>query len=158
MSTIEQTRGARVIPIPPPLYYAIAFGLGRALNAWQHWPLPIHPAITYVGAALIAFGIGIVGAGIAAVVRHRTTIVPHRPVAQLLTSGIYGLTRNPMYVGLAIAYVGVALATNSPWPILTLPLALVAIRRLVIDPEERYLADRFSDRYANYRRDVRRWL
>ena len=63
-----------------------------------------------------------------------------------------------MYAGLAIAYFGGALLAGSWWPLATLPIALVAVRRLVIDPEERYLAARFGHVYADYRARVRRWL
>ena len=63
-----------------------------------------------------------------------------------------------MYAGLAIAYVGGALLAGTWWPLATLPIALVAVRRIVIDPEERYLAVRFGHAYAEYRARVRRWF
>ncbi|MDP9241515.1 MAG: isoprenylcysteine carboxylmethyltransferase family protein, partial [Actinomycetota bacterium] len=87
-----------------------------------------------------------------------TTIVPHRPVARLLTGGPYGLTRNPMYTGLAMAYLGGALLAGTWLPLVFLPLALLCVRRLVIDPEERYLRGRFGADYAAYQARVRRWL
>lgn len=97
-------------------------------------------------------------AGVAEVVRHRTTIVPHHVVSTLVTTGVYRLSRNPMYTGLAILYVGGALLVGSWWPVVTLPVALLAVRRFVIDPEERYLASHFAPTYAVYRARVRRWL
>jgi protein-S-isoprenylcysteine O-methyltransferase Ste14 len=63
-----------------------------------------------------------------------------------------------MYTGLAIAYLGGALLAGSWWPVATLPFALVAVRRVVINPEESYLANHFGQRYSNYRARVRRWL
>ena len=63
-----------------------------------------------------------------------------------------------MYAGLAIAYVGGALLAGTAWPLATLPIALFAVRRIVIDPEERYLAARFGGAYAAYRARTRRWL
>jgi protein-S-isoprenylcysteine O-methyltransferase Ste14 len=92
------------------------------------------------------------------VIRHRTTIVPHHPVAALITTGAYRWSRNPMYTGLAIAYLGGALLVGSWWPAALWPLAVLAVARLVIRPEERYLTERFGQTYADYRAQVRRWL
>ena len=96
--------------------------------------------------------------GVAGVIRHRTTIVPHHPVAALVTSGGYRISRNPMYTGLAIIYAGGALLAGSWWPMLLLPLVLLAIVQLVIKPEEAYLSERFGDDYRQYQARVRRWL
>jgi protein-S-isoprenylcysteine O-methyltransferase Ste14 len=63
-----------------------------------------------------------------------------------------------MYTGLTVGYAGATFLVGSWWPLLTLPLAVLAVRRLVIAPEERYLADRFGPAYADYRARVRRWL
>jgi protein-S-isoprenylcysteine O-methyltransferase Ste14 len=63
-----------------------------------------------------------------------------------------------MYADLAVAYVGGSLLSGSWWPLLTLPLSLLAVRRVVIEPEERYLAERFGAAYLRYRTTTRRWL
>jgi protein-S-isoprenylcysteine O-methyltransferase Ste14 len=105
-----------------------------------------------------ALGLALAFAGVAAVIRHRTTIVPHHPVATLLTGGVYRLSRNPMYTGLAIAYLGLALLLGSWWPLALWPLVIVAVRQLVIRPEEQYLTQRFGQTYTDYQSRVRRWL
>lgn len=79
-------------------------------------------------------------------------------MATLVTSGVFRLTRNPMYVGLAAAYAGVAALLGSWWPLALLPLVLVAVDRLVIAREEPYLARALGAQYEAYRRRVRRWL
>ena len=152
-------RGASVAPIPPPMYYVAAFVAGLGLRA-STVPLTIGaPALRVpLGALALGAGVALAGAGVAAVVRHHTTIVPHRSVATLLTTGVYRLSRNPMYAGLALGYLGGAAMLGSWWPFLTLPLALLAVRTLVIGPEERYLAAKFGSRFTEYRRHVRRWL
>ena len=63
-----------------------------------------------------------------------------------------------MYAGQAVAVVGVGLATGSWWPLAAAAVGMLATTRLVIGPEEDYLADRFGDEYAHYRSRVRRWL
>jgi protein-S-isoprenylcysteine O-methyltransferase Ste14 len=150
--------GARVIFIPPPLYYAVGLAGGMAINAVVALPLGGRPATAVAGAVVAALGLALAFAGVAAVIRHRTTIVPHHPVATLLTGGAYGLSRNPMYTGLAIAYLGLALLLDSWWTLALWPLVIVAVRQLVIRPEERYLTRRFGQTYTDYQSQVRRWL
>jgi len=155
----SQPIGARVPGVPPPLYYGAAFAAGMLLRA-ASVPLPLgaRPETRVVAVVLLASGIALALAAVIAAVWNHTTIVPHHAVSALVTTGAYRITRNPMYTGLAIAYVGGALLTDSGWPLATLPLALYAVRRLVIDPEERYLTNKFGLRYSSYQARVRRWL
>ena len=151
--------GARVLKVPPPAYYGAAFAAGMVLNAVTV-PLAIgaRPGSAVLGAVGLTAGALVGLAGVREVARHHTTIVPHHAVSTLVSTGVYRFSRNPMYAGLAIAYFGGALLAGSWWPLATLPIALVAVRRLVIDPEERYLAARFGHAYADYRARVRRWF
>jgi protein-S-isoprenylcysteine O-methyltransferase Ste14 len=151
-------RGARVIFIPPPVYYAVGLAGGMAINGLVALPIGGRPATAVAGAVLAALGFALSFSGVAAVIRHRTTIVPHHPVATLLTGGVYRLSRNPMYTGLAIAYLGLALVFGSWWPLALWPLVVVLVRQLVIRPEEHYLSHRFGQAYSDYRSRVRRWL
>ena len=157
-SQAETIRGARVIRIPPPLYYAAGFALGMLLALLVPLPMGGRPATTIAGAVIGGLGLVLNFAGVAGVIRHRTTIVPHHPVAALVTTGAYRWSRNPMYTGLAITYLGGALLIGSWWPVALLPLVLFAMVRLVIRPEEEYLDERFGEAYADYRARVRRWL
>lgn len=150
--------GARVIFVPPPLYYAAGLAGGLAIDGAVALPIAGRPATAAAGVIAGAAGLALSAAGVAAVIRHRTTIVPHRPVAALVTGGAYRVSRNPMYTGLAIAYVGLALLLGSWWPLLLWPLVILVVRQLVIRPEEDYLAVRFGPAYADYRSRVRRWL
>jgi len=150
--------GARVIFIPPPLYYAAGLAGGMAINGVVALPLGGRPATMVAAMAVATLGLALVLAGVAAVIRHRTTIVPHHPVATLITGGAYRLSRNPMYTGLAIAYLGLALLFDSWWPLALWPLLIVAIRHLVIRPEEQYLTQRFGQTYTDYQSRVRRWF
>lgn len=150
--------GARVIPIPPPVYYAAAFASGMLFQRAVPLDMPARPTSAVLGGAILLGGLALDLAGVATVIANRTTIVPHRPVAKLLTSGIYRFSRNPMYTGLGLVVAGGSLVAGTWWPLILLPLALLAVRRLVIEPEEAYLAERYGTRYADYRRSVRRWL
>jgi protein-S-isoprenylcysteine O-methyltransferase Ste14 len=151
-------RGARVVFIPPPLYYGAGFAAGMLLHALAPLPIGGRPATGVAGAVVFAAGIALAAGGIIGVVRHRTTIVPHHPASTLVTTGAFAISRNPMYAGLALAYGGGGLLVGAWWPLVLLPMVLFAVQRLVIDPEERYLASRFGPEYADYRARVRRWL
>lgn len=150
--------GARVIPIPPPVYYGAAFASGMVLQRAVPLDFPGRPTSALIGTAVLLVGLGVDVAGVATVLLNRTTIVPHRPVAKLITTGIYRRSRNPMYTGLAMIVAGGALLAGTWWPLLTLVPALLAVKQLAIKPEETYLAERYGPIYDNYRRRVRRWL
>jgi protein-S-isoprenylcysteine O-methyltransferase Ste14 len=153
-----QERGAAVrFPLPPLLF---AVPLAAALGVRRLLPLPLAqgPAATAAGITLVAGGVVFSVSGTATVLRHGTTVVPHRPVSTLVTTGPYRISRNPMYAGHVVACVGAALWAGSWWPLIVLPLSILATHRLVIVPEEVYLSERFPDDYAAYRSRVRRWL
>jgi protein-S-isoprenylcysteine O-methyltransferase Ste14 len=151
-------RGARVFPIPPPLYYGAAFGAAMLLDTVLPGRVGARAVTVPLGAAVLAAGVALMLAALGTVLAHRTTVVPHGQVSTLVTSGVYRISRNPMYTGLAITYAGGALLAGSWWPLVLLPGVLLVVLRVVIVPEERYLAGRFGAPYARYRDRVRRWL
>ena len=96
-------------------------------------------------------------AGVAAVIAHRTTIVPHQPVSTLITIGDQPVLCNPMYSWLAIMVTGGPLPAGTWWPLLFLPFASLAVDERAIS-EETYLGKHHGPIYADYRYRVRRWL
>lgn len=107
---------------------------------------------------MILLGVAIVAAGIQNFSRAATPVPTDQPVRALVTSGIHGWSRNPIYVGLFVCYVGIGLVACNPWIlVLTLPLA-ITVRYGVIAREEVYLERRFGDAYRHYKVRVRRWL
>ena len=144
---------------PPPiwailslvaLYFLSELPVFRGLPAWQSQPLGI-----------LFFIAGVLGPVIAITQFRRagTEVSPtSKTNAKLVTSGIYGFTRNPMYLGAVIGFSGFALALRSPWLLLLLLLMVFALVRLAIVPEEAYLERRFGAAYLDYKRRVRRWI
>ena len=111
----------------------------------------------------VGIGIALVGAGLiaAALLQFRKAgndPEPWKPDAAFVAQGLYRFSRNPMYLGMALLHLGIALALDSLGALLTWPVASVLIDRLVIAREERHLARRFGPEYQEYRRNVRRWL
>lgn len=146
------------VRVIPPLLYAVPLGVGLGLHAAAPLAVPGRPATAVLGGALALGGALLSSAAIRTFRGRGTTILPHHPVAALVTGGPFRLTRNPMYVGLAAVYSGTALLVGTWWPLTLLPLVLLAVDRLVIAREEPYLARAFGTEYAAYRRRVRRWL
>ena len=148
------------VRFPPPIIYVAGIAGGWALNRWH--PLPIT-----AGASPVRVAAGVTGVLLwlaiflaAAIVfrRARTTLIPNKPAAAIVTGGPYRFTRNPMYVSLVALYLGVTALMNTWWPIVFLPLVVIVVDRFVIAREERYLASAFPDAYGAYAGRVRRWL
>jgi len=111
-----------------------------------------------VGWVLIALGLLIALWGALTFMRHKTAVYPHSPASLIVVSGPYRFTRNPMYLGFTLAYVGGTLWMNSWWPMLLLPVVMLLLDRFVIQREERYLAAAFGEEYIAYQRRVGRWF
>jgi protein-S-isoprenylcysteine O-methyltransferase Ste14 len=157
-STATRESGAAVRVPAPPLLFAAPLAATLAVQKWLPLPLPGRPVTKTVGAVLTIAGIALSASGAATFRRNRTTVVPHHPVSMLVTRGPYRISRNPMYTGLAAAYVGAALWAGTWWPLIIAPLPVLATHRWVIVPEEDYLKRRFGDEYERYQSQVRRWL
>ena len=146
------------VRVPPPALYALAVFVGYLLN--HRWPLPIGGGASVQALAWLLFGAWLVltVSSIGNFRRSRTSIVPIRPATTLVIAGPYRLTRNPMYVGLAVLTVALGLFLDSWWLIVLLVPVLFVVRAFVIAPEARYLERRFGADYVAYTRRVRRWL
>lgn len=86
------------------------------------------------------------------------TVPINEPTEALVTNGLYGITRNPIYIGLIVTYFGVALALTSGWGLLLLPWLVVTLHTGVVLREEQFLRRKFGDAYASYLEAVPRWL
>jgi protein-S-isoprenylcysteine O-methyltransferase Ste14 len=146
------------VRFPPPLLYLGGLGLGVVLELIAPTPQPATWLRILAGVAGLAAVLALDTTAMSRFSRARTPVNPMRPVRALVTDGPYRFTRNPMYVGMALLYVGIAVAAGILWALAFLPLVLVAVDRFVIAREERYLTARFGEDYERYRADVRRWL
>ena len=110
--------------------------------------------------ALLVIGQGIAISGMVAFRRAKTTVNPIKisTASSLVSSGVFRLTRNPMYLGLLIALAGWAVYLASWLALLGLPLFVLYMNRFQIGPEERAMASLFGADYAAYKERVRRWI
>ncbi|MAM87862.1 MAG: protein-S-isoprenylcysteine methyltransferase [unclassified Hahellaceae] len=109
---------------------------------------------------LLVAGDGVCLAGVVEFSRARTSVDPRKPEASssLVTSGIYSVTRNPMYVGFTSILLAWAAWLSSPWSLLIVGAFVVYLDRFQIQPEERALEEIFGHIFADYCRKVRRWI
>ena len=153
------TDGANV-RFPPPLIYGAGLAVGIAAERLLNLPSLGLPIVirSVAGGALDVIGFVVMFAGAGLFLRRRTAILPFMPASFLVTSGILGWTRNPMYLGMAIFYVGLAVILNSLAAIMLLPLVLAIVQKQVIAREEAYLERAFGHEYVAYKNRVGRWL
>lgn len=153
---MDEADNAGVIVRPPVLYAAALVAL--LVLRWL-WPLPIlDGAGLWPGLALAALAVGILIWGRRMLLAGGTNVDPSLPATAVVTSGPYRLSRNPLYVGLALVYFGLTLALDSWWGIVLLVAVLIVMHRGVIQREERYLEQKFGDGYRQYRSTVRRYI
>jgi len=157
----RETGTAGVIARPPLLFLAsllLGFVLDRLLDSQLSLSGETDLIWWTVGGGLMLIGVALAAAGIRNFSRAATPVPTNEPSRALVTTGIHGWSRNPIYLGMFLAYGGITIAARSPWIlILTLPLA-VTMRYGVVAREEAYLERRFGDAYRDYKARVRRWL
>lgn len=148
------------LKVPPVAVVLVAAGL-MWLVAWAV------PALGFANPFRIpvAVSLGVAGAvtsalGVVSFRRAGTTVNPMKPdtASSLVAAGIYRLTRNPMYLGFLVALLGWAAFLSSIAAFLLLPAFVLYMNRFQIEPEERALAARFGQSFADYEASVRRWL
>ena len=149
------------LKIPPPIVFLLCAGLAWSISK-------VLPSLTYPStiitlsiaafATVLGFAIAIAGA----VHFHRagTTIHPQNPqdTSAIVNTGVYSISRNPMYLGLLLVLVAVVVFFGNPVGAVCLAVFIGYITRFQILPEERVLESRFGDPYRVYLNRVRRWL
>lgn len=144
--------------VHPPIVALISIVVAYLLGwfAPLHFAMPV--ALMYLGFGLTIIGF-LLGAGAFAEFRKaHTTLDPHGSVSQLVTAGVYRVTRNPIYLGFLLVVIGLPLNSGFYSGMLVAPFFMVTLNRLVIEREEAYLEEKFKEAYTGYRSRVRRWL
>ena len=145
----------------PPVLLAVAIAAALGLDSFVlRLPVPFaEVSMVHFSAMTLLF------AGLVLIVwaafqfpRHETSIRPDRGSNALVAAGPYAFSRNPIYLGEAIALVGAGISFNRLWLLLVVPVFVVAMTRLAIEREEAYLERRFGSAFSDYESRVRRWL
>jgi len=155
----DKSKGPGVY-IPPPLFYVFTFLLAIFIQK----RIPISIALFHslyakiLGVIFIVFALFFLVRSLRQFFLSKNTVILIRPASSLQTTGIYAITRNPMYVGLVILYLAIACFVGNWWNVILLPLLLLLIQEYVIKREEKYLTVEFGLEYENYKTKTPRWL
>lgn len=146
--------------VPVPWVFVLTYLVGVGL---EHLPplsvsLEALPGVRVAGGVLFVIGASIAGWGLLTFRKAHTTTVPGKASSRLVTWGPYRWSRNPMYVGLTLAYLGEAGILKQVWPALLLPLIVAYINWVVIPVEEGKMREVFGEEFERYRAKVRRWV
>lgn len=149
------------VKIFAPAVFLGALALSGVAMLIRRAPL-LPPALQFPrragGIKLIVAGLALGGWAARTMQQRGTSVSPERGASALVDEGPFKYTRNPIYVGMTLIYSGVTLLLNNLWGAVLIPPMLTVVRRAVIEPEERYLTERFGEPYVEYTQRVRRWL
>jgi len=153
-------RDGAAVRFPPPLVPLIALGVAIAMDGLIGSPgFPLAGlARGSVAVLLLATGLGLVAAAIGLFRRTGQDPKPWRSTPEIISTGVYRYTRNPMYLGVGLLQAGLGVALANAWAVLLVPVTWAVIQRTAIRHEEAYLEREFGAAYADYRRAVRRWI
>lgn len=142
----------------PPVSIGVPLVIGLGVSGLIGDPWGRSAAASILGwACLAAFALWN-GWALLCMARHRTALLPGGSTSTIIDGGPFGLSRNPLYVGLLVLSAGIALLAGSQWALVALPVEWALLRWGAVLPEERYLTDKFGATYTDYQARVRRWL
>jgi len=155
----NEANDAAAVRIPPPLVFLAAVIAGAVLGLVVPLRLPLSLGAR-IAATAVAGGLGL-AFGIPAFGLMRSTgqnPAPWTTSPELLGGGVYRVTRNPMYVGMALLQTAIGLGAASGWIVLLVPVSLAVVYATAVRHEEAYLERKFGEPYLSYKRRVRRWI
>jgi protein-S-isoprenylcysteine O-methyltransferase Ste14 len=149
-----------VIPWPPVIY---VLGIVASLVLHAIYPLPwlgspMSDILVAVGWLALLATVALFVSAFRAMAKAKTPINPNKQPEHLLTTGPFGITRNPIYLADTLLLIGVGLVTGIVWFLPSAIVAALATKKVAIDKEERWLFEKFGKRYRDYTKRVRRWI
>ena len=154
----QHTADTAELPFPPPFVFLTFLLVGAILSAL--FPinlLTIAPRLI-LGVGLVAIGFYIASRAFREMTLAHTPIDPFEPTTALVTNGPYRFSRNPIYLSLSLAYLGIAVALNAAWAVVLWPIMLITLTQVIVVREEKYLEAKFGEAYTQYKSKVRRWI
>lgn len=143
----------------------VIFGVPFLVSIAMHFIVPFSLPAGIFRQILLLVGIILIFSGIRWVVLARREFAhfnqptdPGRPTSKIIKTGVFAMSRNPLYLACVLIFFGLALALNMPWALVALLISVMLCHYVLILPEERYLAEKFGQEYKEYTASVHRWL
>jgi protein-S-isoprenylcysteine O-methyltransferase Ste14 len=131
------------------IQFVVPFSLSQGI--FRHVLIP-------VGIALIIIGIGFVVLARREFAYFNQPTDPGHPTSKVVKTGVFAISRNPLYLASVMVFLGLSLALNMLWALVMLLLSIIICLYVLIIPEEQYLSAKFGEEYKNYTASVHRWL
>lgn len=145
------------VPLPPLVYLA-GIGVGFGID----WLFPLRglslEVQLIVGLPIMVLALVLVLMSAWELQRAGTSPLHERPTTKVIGHGLYGMSRNPIYVAMTLGCVGVAITADRVWVLAATAVAALVIDRMVIAREEAFLTAKFGNEYLAYKARVRRWV
>jgi protein-S-isoprenylcysteine O-methyltransferase Ste14 len=142
----------------PPLIFAGALGLGSLLDVLVPVRFTPRPYSAPFGIFFLVCAIVFSGLAVRELFRSKTPVDPRRPTSALVTTGVFKVSRNPIYLGMVLFCLGLSFLIHSLWFMALAAVLAAVLQQGVIKPEEVYLEQKFGNPYREYKTNVRRWL
>ena len=144
--------------IPPPIV-ALICGLGIYLSR-SLFPTYNHASIGIISAIFLSLGIMTLIVAVLFFIKQKTTLSPLQPekASSLVVSGVFKHSRNPMYLGLSLILLSVAVQFNFVGGILIVFMFIAFITKFQIIPEEIAMEKLFGEEFSRYKKRTRRWI
>ena len=143
------------------IVFGVPFLIGIGLQfvfPFSFSPGIVHKILVPVGAALIITSISFIGLSRREFSFYNQPTDPGHPTSKVIKTGVFSISRNPLYLGGTILFLGIALIMNTLWALVALLISIIACHYILIIPEEKYLAAKFGGEYQEYTDAVHRWL
>ncbi len=143
---------------PPPIIFLVFLLAGIAINRFWPWAFVTSGLRFPIGVPIVFLSFALFGLVLREFSKAESSVDHRKPTRELITSGPFRYSRNPIYVSMVMLSLGIAVLVNNFWIVLMTVPAAVAVHFLVIHKEEAFLAEKFGDEYRRYRASVRRWV
>jgi protein-S-isoprenylcysteine O-methyltransferase Ste14 len=156
----ETEKDGAAVRIPPPSIF-LGFVIAGVLLHRYAAPLSLDMSRALrIGLALIPAvpGLVLMGGAIRLFRRTGQDPKPWAPTPEIISTGVYGITRNPMYLGMTLVQAAIGLGLGNGWILLFVPASMAVVQATAIRHEEVYLVRKFGEPYTRYKSSVRRWI
>ncbi|WP_409433997.1 methyltransferase family protein [Litorimonas sp. RW-G-Af-16] len=146
--------------IPPPILTILTMAAVWGVSRLSLLPTKSLPYQSYIGLSVSVLGLIILLISGMGFKRAKTTVNPFRPqsTSSIVDTGIYAISRNPMYLAMAVVILGYVIGLGQILGLLPLLAFILYITAFQIKPEERALTEKFGAAYTDYKSRVRRWI